>query len=281
MTQVPANRVPWPKPANYDAARYELLARYLQAKPGLKVGNVCNPVRMPNGKTDTNNNGPFSTDHIGANSGYPEGDAASRRRIWQDHVEYTQGFFYFLAHDPRVPPALRDEANSWGLAKDEFRDTDNWPPQLYVREARRMVGAYVMTQADVTENRTKPDSVGLGSYNADSHHCQRVAAADGSALNEGDFQVPVRPYAVPYRSLTPKAGECSNLLVPVCCSASHVAYGTIRMEPVYMILGHASGVAAALACDGDGVVQQVSNERLQAKLKAQKAVLDPAAVPVK
>jgi hypothetical protein len=279
MTRVPENRVPWPKPVRYDPARYELLARYLQAQPGLTVGKLCNPVIMPNGKTDTNNNGPFSTDHIGGNYDYPDGDAATRRQIWQDHVDYTQGFFYFLAHDPRVPPALQAEVNSWGLAKDEFRDTDHWPPQLYVREARRMVGAYLMTQADVTDRRTKPDAVGLGSYNTDSHHCQRLALADGSALNEGDFQVPVRPYAIPYRSLTPKAEECTNLLVPVCCSASHVAYGTIRMEPVYMILGHACGVAAALACDRDGVVQHVPTERLQAKLKSQKSVLDPDAVP--
>ena len=170
-----------------------------------------------------------------------------------------------------MPVALRTEANSWGLAKDEFKDSENWPPQLYVRESRRMIGAYVMTQADFADNRTKPDVVGLGSYNSDSHHIQRVARADGSALNEGDFQVPVKPYAIPYRSLTPKAEECTNLLVPVCCSASHVAYGTIRMEPVYMILGQASGVAAALACEGDGVVQHVTVEGLRSKLKAQKA----------
>ena len=233
---------------------------------------------MPNGKTDTNNNGPFSTDDIGANYEYPEGDAATRRRIWQDHVDYTQGFFYFLAHDPRVPAALRDEVNSWGLAKDEFAETDHWPPQLYIREARRMIGAYVMTEADFSQNRTKPDAVGLGSYNSDSHHVQRVALPDGSALNEGDFQVPVKPYAIPYRCLTPKAEECSNLLVPVCCSASHVAYGTIRMEPVYMILGQASGVAAALACNGDGAVQRVAIASLQEKLISQKAVLEPQAV---
>jgi hypothetical protein len=274
MSQVPENRVPWPKPANYDSARYELLARYLQARPGLKLGKLCNPVPMPNCKTDTNNNGPFSTDHIGANYDYPNCEAAARKRIWQDHVEYTQGFFYFLAHDSRVSPVLRPEVNSWGLAKDEFAESDNWPPQLYVREARRMIGAYVMTQADIIDNRTKPDVVGLGSYNADSHHCQRVVQPDGSALNEGDFQVPVKPYAIPYRSLTPKATECSNLLVSVCCSASHVAYGTIRMEPVYMILGQASGVAAALACDGDATVQGVSIEQLQEKLRLQKAVLD-------
>jgi hypothetical protein len=281
MTERPERRVPWTKPANYDPARYELLARYLAAKPGLKVGHLMNPVRVPNGKTDTNNNGPFSTDHIGANWDYPDADPATRKRIRQDHVAYTQGFLWFLASDPRVPPDLQKDFNSWGLAKGEFTDSDHWPHQLYVREARRMIGSYVMTQADIMDRRTKDDSVGLGSYNTDSHHVQRVVGPDGFVLNEGDFQVPVKPYAIPYRSLVPKAAECSNLLVPVCCSASHVAYCTIRMEPVYMILGQASGVAAALAVDGKTSVQQVPADRLRARLKAQKAVLSPDEVPVR
>jgi hypothetical protein len=275
MTQRPDLRVPFPRPAGYDPARYELLARYLQAKPDLKVGQLMNPVKVPNGKTDTNNNGPFSTDHIGANWDYPDADPAARKRIWQDHVDYQQGFHWFLANDPRVPESLRKEMNTWGLAKGEFQGTAGWPHQLYVREARRMVGEYVMTQADIMEKRTKDDSVGLGSYNTDSHHVQRVVGPDGFVLNEGDFQVPVQPYAIPYRSLVPRAGECQNLLVPVCCSASHVAYGTIRMEPVYMILGQASGVAASLAVDGKTTVQQVPADKLRARLKAQKAVLSP------
>jgi hypothetical protein len=279
MTRKPENRVPWPKPDNYDAARFELLARYLKSAPDVKFARLCNPRPMPNGKTDTNNNGPFSTDHIGANYAYPEGVASIRERIRKDHVSYTQGFFYFLAHDPRVPASLQAEAAAWGLAKDEFVDNDNWPPQLYVREARRMVGSYVMTQADFQSTVNKPDSVGLGSYNSDSHHCQRVVGPDGEAINEGDFQVPVKPYAIPYRCLVPKDDECTNLLVPVCCSASHVGYGTIRMEPVYMILGQASGVAAALACDDAVGVKDVPVGKLQAKLRAQKAVLDPSAVP--
>jgi hypothetical protein len=193
----------------------------------------------------------------------------------QDHRAYTQGFLYFLGNDPRVPDALRKEMQSWGLPRDEFLNTDGWPHQLYVREARRMLGAYVMTQSDITDNRTKDDSVGLGSYNTDSHHVQRVVTKGGSILNEGDFQVLVKPYAIPYRSLAPKADECDNLLVPVCVSASHVAYCTIRMEPVYVILGQASGVAAALAVEDKTTVQQVSIETLQRRLKAQKAVLLP------
>jgi hypothetical protein len=275
MTDRKDNQVPWPKPNNYHVERYELLARYLAKRPDVKLGQLCNPVRMPNGKTDTNNNGPVSTDHIGMNWSYPEGNAVTRQDIWDDHVEYTKGFFWFLAHDPRVPKKLQEEVNAWGLAKDEFTDTNQWPHQLYVREARRMLGVYFMTQADIMENRVKDESVGLGSYNTDSHHVQRVVDRDGNVLNEGDFQVRVQPYAIPYGCLTPKKAECENLLVPVCCSASHVAYGTIRMEPVYMILGQASGVAAAMACDGKGGVQAVSVPELQKKLKAQKAVLSP------
>ncbi|MCI0377771.1 MAG: FAD-dependent oxidoreductase [Gemmataceae bacterium] len=278
MTQRPDQRLPWPKPANYDPKRYELLARYLEKRPDVKVGQLMNPVKVPNGKTDTNNNGPISTDHIGGNWEYPEGDYATRAKIWQDHIDYQMGIHYFLANDPRVPEKLQKEINSWGLAKGEFEHTNGWPHQLYVREARRMLGAYVMTQKDILDDRTKEDSVGLGSYNTDSHHVQRIVGPDGFVLNEGDFQVPVKPYAIPYRSLIPKANECGNLFVPVCCSASHVAYGTIRMEPVYMILGQASGVAAALAIDDKTTVQKVSIESLQAKLKAQKAVLSPEGI---
>ncbi len=273
MTDRADNRVPFPKPVHYDPKRYELLARYLAQKPDVKVGQLMNPVRMPNGKTDTNNNGPMSTDHIGANWDYPEADEATRARIRQDHVEYSQGFLYFLTNDPRVPEALHQEINQWGLAKDEFTDTDHWPHQLYVREARRMIGAFLMTQNDIMKDRAKEESVGLGSYNTDSHHVQRIVGPDGFVLNEGDFQVPVQPYAIPYGSLVPRPAECDNLLVPVCLSATHVAYCTIRMEPVYMILGHAAGVAAALASDGKTPVQQVNVKTLQAKLTAQKSIL--------
>ncbi|MEO6810853.1 MAG: FAD-dependent oxidoreductase [Isosphaeraceae bacterium] len=275
MTLNKDNMVPFPKPEGYDPDRFELLARYLAKNPKVRVGQLMNPVPLPNGKTDTNNNGPFSTDHIGANWDYPEADKATRQTIQQDHITYTQGFLYFLANDPRVPKALHDEMNLWGLAKDEFNDTDHWPHQLYVREARRMLGAYIMTQRDIMEEHIKPDTIGLGSYNTDSHHVQRVANSEGFALNEGDFQIRLRPYAIPYRSLTPKAEECANLLTPICLSASHVAYGTIRMEPVYMILGQASGVAAALAVDGKTSVQDVPYEKLGAKLSEQKAVLSP------
>ncbi len=279
LTQRPDLRLPWPKPKEYDPKRYELLARYLEQRPDVMFGQLCNPVRLPNGKTDTNNNGPISTDHIGANWDYPEGDAKTRQRIHDDHVVYTQGFFYFLANDPRVPRKLQAEVNSWGLSKGEHVDNGGWPHQLYIREARRLLGVYVMTQRDLMEERIKPDAVALGSYNTDSHHVQRVPTKDGGVVNEGDFQVGVRPYAIPYRCLLPKKAECTNLLVPVCVSSSHVAYGTIRMEPVYMLLGQASGVAAVLALDGKTAVQDVVVEKLQAKLKAQKAVLSPEDLP--
>ncbi len=275
LTDVKENQIPFPKPEGYDPARYELLARLLAKRPDLTMRQLMNPVRMPNGKTDTNNNGPFSTDHLGASWDYPEADAATRQRIWNDHTAYTQGFLFFLANDPRVPRALHDEINRWGLAKDEFVDTGHWPHQLYVREARRMIGEYVMTERDIMDERSKPDSVGLGSYNTDSHHVQRLAQPDGTVINEGDFQVRVQPYAIAYRSLLPKAWQCENLLVPVCVSASHVAYGTIRMEPVYMILGQACGVAASIALETKSTVANVPVSRLQTRLKEQGAVLSP------
>ena len=231
MTQSADQRLPWPKPANYDPKRYELLARYVQAKPDLTVGKLMNPVKVPNGKTDTNNNGAFSTDHIGANWDYPEAKYERRAEIWQDHIDYQKGFHYFLANDPRVPKKLQAEMNSWGLAKDEFKDTDNWPHQLYVREARRMVGEYFMTQKDIINDRVKSDSIGLGSYNTDSHHV--AARRRAGWLRHQRRRLPGRcqPYAIPYRSPVPRRRECENLLVVVCMSASHIAYGTIPWSP--------------------------------------------------
>lgn len=270
-TKVPANRLPWPKPANYNPARYELLARYLTAMTGymgraLTMNEVGLIRVIPNGKADFNNRGGFSTDYIGRNYTYPEGSYAERARLWQEHIDYQQGFYYFLANDPRVPPALQAEAREWGLAKDEFADTGHWPHQLYVREARRMVGAFVATQKDLQTERTKPDVIGMGSYNSDSHNVQRHVSAEGFVVNEGNVEVPVQPYQIPYRVLLPKASEAVNLLVPVCFSASHVAYSSLRMEPQYMILGHAAGVAAALAVDKGVSVQAVPLADLQKTL---------------
>jgi hypothetical protein len=270
-TKVPANRLPWPKPANYDAARYELLARYLTAMTGymgraLTMNEVGLIRIIPNGKADFNNRGGFSTDYIGRNYAYPEASYAERARLWQEHIDYQQGFYYFLANDPRVPPALQAEAREWGLAKDEFADTGHWPHQLYVREARRMVGGFVATQKDLQTERTKPDVIGMGSYNSDSHNVQRHVSAEGFVVNEGNVEVPVQPYQIPYRVLLPKESEVVNLLVPVCFSASHVAYSSLRMEPQYMILGHAAGVAAALAVQKGVSVQAVPLTDLQKTL---------------
>lgn len=280
-TNNPAIRRPWPKPANYDAKRYELLARMLvamQAKLGRAqiLNEVTQLAEIPNRKADFNNSGAFSTDYIGKNYDYPDGSYAVRERIWQEHIDYVKGYFYFLANDPRVPAALQREVRQWGLAKDEFEDTDNWPHQLYIREARRMVGEYVLVQKDMQTDLMKPDVIGMGSYNSDSHNVRRFVNEKGFAENEGDMQVAVKPYQIPYRMLLPKRAEAANLLVPVCFSASHVAYSSARMEPQYMILGHAAGVAASLAVRAGKPVQDISVPDLQKTLKAQGAVFEYA-----
>ena len=280
MTRTPDNRVAWPRPAGYDAARYALLARYLPAlettlaRP-LGINDVMKADLLQNGKTDTNNNGAFSTDYIGGSYGYPEGSYVARARIRQAHVDYIQGFLYFLATDPGVPASLSAEMKTWGLCKDEFADTAHWPYQLYVREARRMIGEYVMSQKDIQTELSKPDPIGMGSYNSDSHNVQRRPTADGGAVeNEGDMQVPVTPYQIPYRVMLPRRAQATNLLVPVCFSATHVAYSTLRMEPQYMIIGHAAGVAAKMAIAGGLAVQDVDARALAAKLRAQRAVFE-------
>jgi hypothetical protein len=270
-TDVAENRLPWPKPANYDARRYELLLRNCEAGDHR---SPWNPVWLPNRKTDTNNNYAISTDNIGMSYDYPDGDYATRERIWKEHADYQQGLMWTLANHPRVPQKLRDEFTRLSLARDEFADNGHWPRQLYVREARRMIGAYVMTEHNCTRAVVVEDSVGMGAYNMDSHNVQRYLGKDGRVLNEGDIQTGTRPYPVSYRSIHPKATECSNLLVPVCLSASHIAYGSIRMEPVFMVMGQSAATAAALAIDAGVVVQDVDKARLKARLLADKQVLD-------
>lgn len=278
-TNVPENRLPWPKPANYDPYRYELLARYLEAMtPYLGRPLTFNEVSLlriiPNGKADLNNRNGFSTDYIGKNYGYPDGTYAERERIWKDHEDYQKGFYYFLAHDPRVPKSLQEEVRTYGLPKDEYQDTGHWPHQLYVREARRMVSDFVASQKDLQTQRTKPDAIGMGSYNSDSHNLQRFVNDRGFVENEGDVQVPVQPYQIPYRVLVPKQSEAANLLVPVCFSSSHIAYSSMRMEPQYMILGHAAGLAAAMAAKSNSSVQQVDIKALQNTLREEGAVFE-------
>ena len=221
-----------------------------------------------------NNNGPFSTEYIGKSWDYPNAGYQRREEIWRDHEEYTKGYFWFLAHDARVPAPLQKEANEWGLAKDEFVDNAHWPHQLYIREARRMVGEYVMTQKDIQTDLTKPDAIGMGSYNSDSHNVQRIVNQDGLVRNEGDMQVAVKPYQIPYRLLLPKRNEARNLMVPVCFSASHVAYSTLRMEPQYMIMGQAAGVAAAMAIRAGSALQDIDTRALTRTLVDQGAIME-------
>ncbi len=273
------NQAPLPRPANYDPRRYELLARLIRAlrerdgrPPRMNQLMIVSP--LPNDKADINNYGAFSTDCIGKSWDYPTASYKRRAEIWQDHIDYVAGFFYFLAHDPQVPQPLQEEINRWGLAKDEFTDANHWPHQLYVRESRRMVGDFVMTQRDIQTELTKEDAIGMGSYNSDSHNVQRYVTEDGSVQNEGNMEVPVTPYQVPYRVMLSKRKECANLLAPVCLSASHVTYSTLRMEPVYMIIGQAAGVAAKMAIDSGKPVQDIDTRALTARLRAQGAVLE-------
>lgn len=271
LTNDPANRMPFPKPEKYDPLRYELLLRYLNTGHWTVMG-LSTP--MPNNKTDTNNKGAFATDNIGMNYDYPDGNYAVRERIFKEHRDYQQGLMWFVANDPRVPEHVRTEMSRWGLPKDEFVDSAGWPPQLYVREARRLISDYVMTQHDC-EGRTKiDDTVGLAAYTMDSHHVQRYAK-DGRVWNEGDVEVGgFPPYPIAYRAIRPKRAECANLLVPVCLSASHIAFGSIRMEPVFMVLGQSAATAACLALDADTTVQDVDVTDLQERLRQDGQVLE-------
>lgn len=282
LTEVPENRVPFTKPADYDASRYELMLRYLlsdgtdrlfpdhpQPRDIESPGLGYNPytVIMPNRKTDSNSKGAVSSNLVGGNYDYPNGDYATRERIVRDHISWHQGMLWFLQNDPRVPDRYRQPLQTWGYAKDEFTDTNHWPHQIYVREARRMLGEYVMTEHECGGARQVADSAGLGCYPMDSHVTQRYVDAQGWVRNEGNIggKVP-QPYAISYRALVPKQTDCDNLLVPVCCSASHAGYGSIRMEPVFMILGQTAGTAAALAIDSQITVQAVNYDQLRHQL---------------
>lgn len=279
LTKEESNKRPIEAPAHYDPKRYELLARHVESLVKLDKlprlsGHLMKIDMVTPKKTDINNDGAVSTDYIGMNYAYPDGDYATRGRIWNDHLHYIQGLIYFLRSDPRVPEHVRTEMASWGLCRDEFQDTGGWPHQMYVREARRMVGSYVITQGDCEHRSVAKDSVGMGAYNMDSHNCQRIVQ-NGVARNEGDVQVaPAAPYPISYRALVPKKNECENLLVPVCFSSSHIAYGSARMEPVFMVLGESAAYAACAAIDGGGAVQDVDYPALRKKLLAAGQVLE-------
>lgn len=271
LTNDPSNKIEFPKPEGYDAKRYALLGDYLnvwyqstgKAPTAHELFGFRDGV---NNKWDFNNKGAFSTDYIGGNYNYPNGTYAEREQIWQEHYKYTAGLLYFLANDPSVPDATRKEVASYGLPKDEYQDSNNWTFQLYVREGRRMLGEYIMTQKDIEKGGkylTKPDSIGMGSYNSDSHNVQRYITKDGYIRNEGNMEVKVDPYEIPYRTLLPKKQEADNLLVTCTLSASHVAYSTIRMEPQYMIIGEAAGTAAAIAIADEAKVHDINIAKLQ------------------
>ena len=271
MSDLPDNRVPFPKPKSYNPANYELIARVLDTG---WMDWFAKYDRIPNRKTDTNNHGPFSSDFIGCNYAYPEATYQQRAEIITAHENYQKGLLYFLSNDKRVLEVVRRKMSEWGLAADEFPDNGNWPYQLYIREARRMTGIYVTTEQEVTNKRSVPEPVGMGSYGMDSHNVQRYVTTDGRVQNEGDVQVHLRaPYSIAFGSILPKKEECTNLLVPVCVSASHIAYGSIRMEPVFMILGQSAAVAASIAIDNSQFVQDVPYKELKGKLLERQQVL--------
>ena len=272
LTDVENNKVPYPKPEGYDESRYELLLRNFEAGEN---GMPWLPGMMPNRKTDTNNRTGFSTDNIGMNYDFPDADYETRAKITEEHEIYQKGLMWTLANNPRVPEHIGSEISRWGLAKDEFTDNGNWPHQLYIREARRMVGEYVITENDCRRQILVNDPVGLGSYTMDSHNCQRYVTPEGFVKNEGDVEVsPGGAYLISYRSLVPRKEEIQNLLVPVCLSSSHIAYGSIRMEPVFMILGQSAATAAAQALENQVSVQDVNCQELRRKLLEDKQVLD-------
>ncbi len=272
LTDVPENRVMVEKPEAYNEQEYELLFRAIEE--GYE-GPLFIMSKMPNRKTDSNNKGPVSSDYIGRNFEYPEGDYEIRERIIMEHEVYQKGLLWTLANHPRIPEDIRKEYSQWGLPKDEFTDNGHWSPQLYIREARRMVSDFVMTEQHCTQDSISADrSVGMGAYTMDSHHMQRYINKEGFVKNEGDVEVGgFGPYPISYDAILPKKEECTNLLVPVCLSASHIAFGSIRMEPVFMILGQSAATAASLAIDKEITIQELDYKELEAQLLKDKQVL--------
>jgi hypothetical protein len=274
LTDAPENKIPITQPENYDVSRYELLARLFEAQPEMrKINQYFIWSHMPNNKTDINNRGAFSTDMINNSHNYAEASWEEREQIIKEHKDYTQGLLYFYQTDPRVPDTLKAIVSPWGYPKDEYVETGNWSPQLYVREARRMVGSHVMTQANCVGEEVVQDPIGMAAYTMDSHNCQRIVV-DDQVKNEGNVEVGgFPPYPIAYRSLLPKKEECSNLLVPVCLSASHIAFGSIRMEPVFMVLGQSAATAAALSIDQQESLHELNYETLKAKLLEDKQII--------
>ena len=284
LTDHPENRIPFKKPDNYKEINYELLFRNYEAATGpieemYTYGDKLVPwinSPMPNRKTDTNNQKGFSTDFIGQNYDYPEASYEEREKIVQAHRNYQQGLMWTLAYHPRIPQKVRDAVSKWGTCKDEYEKGSNgWQEQLYIREARRMKSAYVMTQKNCERIEVVEDPVGMGAYGMDSHHVKRYVDANGFVQNEGNVEAHVpNPYPISYRSIVPKKDECENLVVPVCLSATHIAFGSIRMEPVFMVLGQSAATAACQAIDQRKAVQDIDYSLLKERLLKDKQVLE-------
>ncbi|WP_346319219.1 FAD-dependent oxidoreductase [Chitinophaga sp. YIM B06452] len=279
MMSTNADRVPFPAPRHYDPDRFITLKRLLAAHPGMKLTDIIDIYswNYPPGKYETNNkqNAVISLGLFGGNTGYPDADYKKREQVYQDHKDWTLGLLYFLQHEPSVPKPLRDEVNRYGFAPDEFKDNGNFPYYLYVREARRMTGSYVQTQKDIFNEPEKPDAIALGSHFVDCHHVQKVAISKTQYVNEGRIWVKVdQPYEISYRIITPKQNECTNLLVPVCASASHVAFCSLRVEVTWMQLGQAAGIAATMAAKNKRPVQEINVKQLQETLKRDGVLFD-------
>ncbi|QJB30764.1 FAD-dependent oxidoreductase [Chitinophaga oryzae] len=281
LTDLPENRVPFEKPAGYQDEQYELLFRFIAAG-GMNSdffrtalgGSFLKSDPLPNRKTDTNNNGYISTDFVGMNRDYPEADYAARERIAAMHEQWQRGFIWTLQHHPRIPAEIRRRYAPWGLAKDEFADNGHWPFQLYIREARRMVGDVVITEHTALGREVASDPVALGSYHMDSHAIKLFVAPNGYVTSEGGMFVHIpAPFGISYRAIVPKRGECRNLLVPVCASVTHAAYGSVRMEPVFMVLGQSAATAASLAIERDTAVQEVPYALLKTRLLADRQII--------
>jgi hypothetical protein len=268
LTDSVENRIPITRPNDYDSTKYELLVRLFAAQPKMrKINNYFIWSKLPNRKTDINNNGGFSTDMIGMNYNYPEGSIKERKKILDAHVSYTKGLLYFIKTDRRVPDSIRQFIANWGYPKDEYQKFGHFTPQLYIRESRRMIGEYVMTEHNCRGDEIVKDGIGMAAYTMDSHNCQRIVI-NGMVKNEGNVEERgFPPYPISYRAITPKKNECLNLMVPVCLSASHIAYGSIRMEPVFMVLGQSAAIAAFMAINENVPVQNINIRKLQEKLR--------------
>jgi hypothetical protein len=271
LTKVGENRIPFAKPPGYDSSRFELMIRIFNA--GWR-GSFKKFDPIPNLKTDVNNYGPFSYDYIGMNYDYPDASYERRKEIIKEHEAYQKGLLYFLANDPRIPTEVRNEMQQWGLSKDEFKDNGNWPHQIYVREARRMVGQSILTENEIKGKNVVNHPIGMGSYNMDSHNTQRYIKPDGFVDNEGDIELPVPIYQIDLGTIIPKKEECRNILVPVALSSSHIAYGSVRMEPVFMILGQSAGTVASLALKNKKEINDLTYKIIRTKLIEDGQVLD-------